>query len=273
MNLLKTVSEAAYLGGQAAQAKRAELKGKLTHTSKGSGGRDIVTEGDKAAQVTIIHLLREADPGCIIVGEESDKADNEKAVQHSKKWVLDPVDGTTNYSRGNERWGTTIAYIEDNRVLAGAIYLPDRDLLYAAKSGHGCFCNKKPIRLKPSKAPLKESVVALEGGFWLDRKRALQQYRLMQEARGTCALLSAVYGITEILRGGADAYLNLHVPKKGASIWDFAAGDILLREATGLDTVSYFPDGSPVTWNQISIEALLCPDPTLAQEILKLIAV
>lgn len=271
INILEIVSRAAFLGGQAAQRKRSELKSQLTHESKGSGGRDIVTEGDKVSQGVIIQSLRKADPKIAIVGEEKDQESNEHAVRQDKKWVLDPVDGTTNYSRGSDHWGTTVAYIEDGQVRAGAIYLPDHELLFATERGKGCFCNQQPLRLTPQDKSLKKSVVAMEWGFWLDEERIKKQSRIVTEARGTCGLLSAVYSITELLRGRADAYLNLHVPDKGASIWDFAAGDILLREATSLDTVSYFPDGSPVTWNQIKIEALFATSPPLAQEILTLI--
>lgn len=248
--------------------------------TKGAGGRDIVTAGDKASQQAIFKILRNAFPNIALIGEENKEsraALSEKLRQAPLAFVVDPIDGTTNYNRGLLSFGATAALIEAGKPVAGVLYTPADSTIISAAKGFGCYCNGELLKLKTSLPPLKEALLNFEWGWWLvDEKTgndvwARRQIRAVTQARGTRASLSAVYSLVELLQGKIDAYVNLHRPSDGACVWDFAAAHVALQEATGRPNVVFMPDGSQPTYQQISMEAVCCPSPHLAQEILALI--
>ncbi|MBD5654674.1 MAG: inositol monophosphatase, partial [Candidatus Eremiobacteraeota bacterium] len=114
--------------------------GPLDVRQKGARG-DLVTAADRASEALIVTRLRAASPYAAIVGEEGGTT----AGTSDERWIVDPLDGTTNYAHGYPLYCVSIAYEVAGDVVAGAIYSPVLDEMYAAARGAGATCNGKPI--------------------------------------------------------------------------------------------------------------------------------
>lgn len=268
--LMNIAEEAVQAGGTIALEWQSKLSDKDV-TVKGMGGRDIATSGDIASQQKVLEVLKARCPDIPLIGEEEQTQEEKLAMLKQPLFaVTDPVDGTTNYKHQQPYWGTTVAFFQDGLPVAGAIYLPRFNKMAKAGWDQGCFLNGQKWTLERSEK-LAEAVVGIEWGWWLDADRVRRQGQLAMAAMGTRAFLSAVVGIMEVLQGDASAYTNLHVPEKGASIWDFGAGAIVLKEAfraSRIEDVMTSPDGSPIKWQQaLSLEAICANSLALLQEI------
>jgi len=267
---LRVIEKAVKLGGRRALEMRPDISAAQI-TAKGGDPRDILTEADPAVQQIIFDELRQEFPDISLIGEEgSTRAELEKLAEAGDKILVDPIDGTTNYTRHTSfKWGTTACLLKNNKPVAGVIYLPAIDVMITASTGNGCYVNGER-RIAEGAVPLQQSIIGVEW-YFLDNQREQKQLALVKAARGSHANLSAVYSVYELVQGEIDAYLNLHIPDRSACVWDFAAGHLFLREMISPQlqkNVGVFPDGTPLSYRgHIGMEALLTPYPQLADEI------
>ena len=222
---------------EAAEREAAELmlhaRGILAETK--SGRRDVVTEYDRRVQELLMTRLREAVPGARFFCEEMDDRDRLDAPQ---LFIIDPIDGTMNFVHGFHHSCISVAYAESGTVTAAAVYNPYVDELFTAVRGAGAYLNGSPIRV--TEAGLGASVVCY-GTSPYDASLADRTFRLARRVYDASLDLrregSAALDLCTVAAGRAGLYFEMKV-----SLWDYAAGDLIVREAGG---VCCQTDGSP----------------------------
>lgn len=186
---------------------------------------DFATEVDRAAELTILRELKRAFPTHAFLAEESGAAGKSRYV-----WVVDPLDGTSNFIRGFPHFSVSIALTYDNDPILGVVYDPLRDELFAAEKGRGAVHNDRKLRIGTRKG--------LEGcllttGFPFREKRHMDAHMamtksLMGQAEDIRRTGSAALDLAYVACGRFDGYYEL-----GLKPWDMAAGVLLVREAGG----------------------------------------
>ena len=208
------------------------------------GDVNLVTDADIASEAAVLKILRSNFPDHIIVSEENEKS-HERSM-NGPVWIIDPLDGTTNFSHGFPYFGISIAYREKGQTIFGLIYQPMLRELFIAHRGQGATLNGESIRVSKINE-INKSLLAT--GFPYDRRESdqnnLREFCEMELAaqcvrRPGAATLDLAY----IACGRLDGYWE---PKLSA--WDVAAGALLVEEAGG--TVTDFKN-QPITnlWNR-----------------------
>lgn len=185
---------------------------------------DIVTEADKASEQVIINNINRTYPQHAILSEEM----GGNAVESDYRWIIDPLDGTTNFSNGLPLFSVSIAVEYRGEVIVGVVYAPYLDEMFHAVKGGGAWLNGKPIA--PSgKESLSHSVVTT--GFPVDKDITTDNNldnvsRVLPRVRGMRRLGSAAIDLCYVAAGFLDGYweMNLHT-------WDVAAGQLIVQEA------------------------------------------
>jgi myo-inositol-1(or 4)-monophosphatase len=207
------------------------------------GFRDVVTDADYTVQALITSRIKKQFPDHGFLTEEEDSSLQKEG---SIIWVIDPIDGTTNYSRHIPTYCVSIAAVKlniagnhnpnasnpsepDHTVLAGAIYDPFRKELFYGARGHGCYINDKPLSTSYV-ASLDTAVVGLD--WSRDSRRRSQMLeavsRLLNQVQTVRAVGSAALALAWIAAGRLDAYCNLAL-----SAWDVVAAELFIHEAGG----------------------------------------
>lgn len=215
----RTAIKAAFQGA-------AELKahfGKLSSVTK-KGRIDLVTQADLASEAKIIEVIHARYPGHAILAEESGATRGEEPI----RWVIDPLDGTTNYAHGLPIFGISIAAETAGETLVGVVMSPLGEELFTAIKGQGAFLNDRPIKVSTS-ALVSDSLLIT--GFpyeWGDRQAAIMGRfeRCVTAARGVRRLGAAALDLCYLACGRADAYWEGQLKP-----WDTAAGALIAREA------------------------------------------
>lgn len=186
---------------------------------------DIKLELDRRVQEQIRNEILKACPQDGFLGEEG----GEEAKPGQREWVVDPIDGTVNLFHGIPHYAVSIACRLDGQTLAGAIYDPNRDEMFSVHRGGGSTCNGVRIQVSQRKL-LEESILAL--GFSKGKKtieKCLELYQYYgDKVRKLRAMGSAALDLAYVASGRLDAYVE-----QGVSIWDVAAGVLLVEEAGG----------------------------------------
>lgn len=188
---------------------------------------DIVTAADKASEKILLDHIHSTYPGHSILSEES----GAEGDQGEYRWVIDPLDGTTNFSQGLPLFCVSIGIEHNGETVVGVVYAPYLDELFHAVKGEGAFLNGNPIKVS-GKSELKYSVVST--GFPVDKDvNPANNYdnvgRVMPLVRGLRRLGSAAVDICYCAAGFLDGYweMNLHE-------WDVNAAKLILAEAGGV---------------------------------------
>ena len=188
---------------------------------------DFVTEVDRSAEQAIIETLRDAYPTHGFLGEESgvDNADAENV------WIIDPLDGTTNFLHGLPQYCVSIALMQQGQLTQAVVYDPNRNDLFTATKGRGAFLNDKRIRVT-SRPKLQDSIIGT--GFPFRDFGHLDTYLAMFKdmIRKTAGLRrpgSAALDLAYVAAGWYDGFWEI-----GLSKWDIAAGTLLVKEAGGI---------------------------------------
>ena len=208
------------------------MKGKADIAEKGQN-YNLVTEADTAAEKVIFDALREQFPKDTFLGEES-AADAD--LNASRLWIVDPLDGTTNFAHGIPHYAVSIAFAREGIVQCGVICNPVSGELFSAERGAGATCNGRMISVS-SAEKLSRAVIAT--GFYYERgpimERTLDSLRLLYKAniRGMRRIGSAALDLCYVACGRFDAYFEYRL-----SPWDFAAGMLVVEEAGGIFTDS-----------------------------------
>lgn len=238
---LDAARSAALAAGHLLAERRARLLPSVTH----KGPIDLVTDADTASEALVAEALARAVPSWPIVGEESGGS----APTDSPYWLVDPLDGTTNYVHGLPYYAVSIALMQGDRPLVGVVYLPELDDLFEAVAGEGARRNGATIRVSAT-GSLADALVAT--GFPYDVWTATEDVlaslgAVLRRARGIRRLGAAAVDLCYVAAGVFDAFFELRLKP-----WDYAAGALVVEEAGG--RVSAF-DGSPLTTRSTSVLA------------------
>jgi myo-inositol-1(or 4)-monophosphatase len=221
---------------------------------KGPG--DYVSQADRKAEDIIFAELSRARPGYAFLMEERGEVAGEDA-QH--RWIVDPLDGTTNFLHGIPLFAISIALERQGQLVAAVIYNPAMDELYTAERGGGAFLNDRRLRVS-ARARLSDSVIGTgvphlgrghHGNFLIELRN------VMGEVSGIRRMGAASLDLAYVAAGRLDGFWE-----EALSPWDVAAGILLIREAGGFVTdraggSGMFEDGSIVAGNEAVHRALL----------------
>jgi len=184
---------------------------------------DLVTAADRESERFIVDRLRAAFPSATILGEEG----GVRAGRADERWIIDPLDGTTNYAHGYPLYCVSIGYERAGEIVAGVVYAPVLDELYAAEHGGGARCNGDAIAVSPVER-IRDALLCT--GFVPARyeRNGANFARLSQRAQAVRRDGAAALDLCFVARGVFDAFWELDL-----SPWDVAAGSLIVREAGG----------------------------------------
>jgi myo-inositol-1(or 4)-monophosphatase len=225
--LQKYLEAAVDAARQAGALQRERVSGEYTVAHKGEV--DLVTEVDNACEELIVNSLRSLFPDHSFLAEEN-VYDSGSAPY---KWVIDPLDGTTNFAHGFPWFCVSIGLEHENKVVLGVIYHCMKDELFTALKGEGAFLNGERIRVS-SKQPLKNTLLAT--GFPYDRTRDNENnfghfINFHLECRGVRRAGAAALDLAYVAAGRLDGYWECKLKP-----WDVAAGSLIVTEAGGTVT-------------------------------------
>ncbi|MBC3885049.1 inositol monophosphatase family protein [Undibacterium griseum] len=191
---------------------------------------DFVTEVDQAAEAAIIEVLKTAYPDHAILAEESGASAN-LHDENDYVWIIDPLDGTTNFIHGFPQYCVSIALQHRGVITQAVVYDPTRNEMFTATKGAGAFLNEKRIRVTRCDK-LADSLIGT--GFPSRDLSALDQYlEMFKVMTGKCQGLrrpgSAALDLAYVATGRLDGFFE-----KGLAPWDIAAGSLLITEAGGI---------------------------------------
>lgn len=213
---------------------------------RNKGVADLVTDADVAAERRIVEVIRNAFPDHAVLGEEENAGD----VQAEHLWVIDPLDGTTNFAHHLPHFAVSIAYLHQGQAQCGVVWNPIRDDLYVARRGQGANHNGKSIHVG-TQSRMSESLIGI--GFYYDRG-ALMEATLAavgdcfrQQIHGVRRFGTASLDLAHVATGLYGAYFEYQL-----SPWDYAAGQLIVEEAGGRVTTC---GGSPLPLQKTTILA------------------
>lgn len=188
---------------------------------------DVVTRADKQGEAFLLEQIQRLFPGHGVLGEES----GAHAGTGEYLWVLDPLDGTNNFSQGLPVFTVSIGLQYKGETVLGVVYAPYLNELYTAVKGKGAYLNDKPIRVS-TKSALEESVLGT--GFPYDKdinpdNNASNLAAILPHLRGIRRMGSAAYDLACVAAGFLDGYWELALHS-----WDICAGALLVEEAGGI---------------------------------------
>lgn len=230
---------------------------------------DYVTSIDKAAEAAIIEVIRKSYPDHAIVGEESGVL---AGTNNDVQWIIDPLDGTTNFVKRFPHFAVSIAIREKGRTEVGVVYDPIRNELFTAVRGEGAKLNEFRVRADSERRDLNGAVLAT--GFPFKAARHRKAHLNMVEAlmdNGVADFRrtgSAALDLAYVATGRVDGYFEI-----GLKPWDCAAGDLIAREAGALVTnfvggTDYLQSGNVVAGNgRVVKEILHSIQPVLTEEL------
>jgi myo-inositol-1(or 4)-monophosphatase len=254
MKSLAVAIEAALAGGGILRAYfgsefRISYKGEL----------NLVTEADVASERKVVEILKKRFPEAAVLGEET----GETAGEGGCRFIVDPLDGTTNFAHGYPVFAVSIAFEQDGRVDVGAVYDPLRKELFSAARGRGAFLNGRKLRVSTTAALSKALLVT---GF---------PYDLRDDLAGSLRLFQRFMGVSRAIRRDGSAALDLCYLAAGRydgfweeklGPWDTAAGALIVEEAGG--RVSDF-EGKPFHYSK---RAVLATNGLLHDEMLAVVS-
>lgn len=212
-----------------------EKFGRITVTKKAD--IDLVTEADLASEALIIERISSYYPKHSILAEESGEAVI-KGGDLAWKWIVDPLDGTTNYAHGYPCFCVTLAVEHDGEIVIGVTYDPTRNELFAAEKGRGASLNGRVIRVSKTDA-LSEALIVTGFPYNFKNKEDFAGHLtgFLLRSRGVRRDGSAAIDMAYVACGRFDGFWE-----EGLHAWDVAAGKLLIDEAGGMTT---YYDGSP----------------------------
>ncbi|MFN2501944.1 MAG: inositol monophosphatase family protein [Pyrinomonadaceae bacterium] len=209
------------------------------------GDINLVTEADLASEALIIERIKSYYPKHSILAEE---AGNAVVVggDNTWKWIIDPLDGTTNYTHGYPCFCVTLALEHDGEIVIGVTFDPTRNELFSAERGRGASLNNKPIRVSDTDLLADALIVT---GFPYDFKRrenfARHLTQFLMKSRGVRRDGSAAIDMAYVAAGRLDGFWE-----EGLNPWDMAAGVLMIEEAggqvTGYDNAKFSIYSPPI---------------------------
>ena len=229
--MLNTAVKAARRAG--AIINRASLDIDLVKVSQ-KGPGDFVTEVDKAAEAAIIDILKTAYPEHGILAEESGESlgPADAKGQQENLWIIDPIDGTTNFIHGLPIYAVSIALMQRGQVTQAVVFDPSRNELFTATRGAGAFLNDRRLRVS-RRLRMPEALIGTNLSPSANGKQLAHSTKLFglisASTSGVRHLGSSVLDLANVAAGRLDAYYGT-----GLKQWDLAAASLLVLEAGGL---------------------------------------
>ena len=217
-----------------------------------SGSANFVTEYDVKVQRFLQERFSALIPDCRFLAEE--EGENENPLGDDLTFIIDPIDGTTNFMLGRRASCISVALFKDKKAVYAAILDPYADRLYSAKVGCGAFCNGQPIHVSDRDPKLSLALIGTAPYYKDTLAKTVVDliYDLLMHFGDIRRVGSAALDICSVACGEAEAFLEPVL-----SPWDFAAGALILTEAGGIITDF---DGHPLTFDKP--HSLLCASPT-----------
>jgi myo-inositol-1(or 4)-monophosphatase len=199
---------------------------------------DWVSAADRESEAAIVSFIRDQRPHDVVLGEESGKVAALLDGGHDRTWIVDPLDGTSNYLQHFPVWSISIGLRRGTEIVAGLIYEPLRDIFYTAERGAGAFRNGARMAVS-AQGGVEGSFLAT--GFPFRAQKFVKTYVAIFEdiisiAKGVRRAGSAALDLAYTAAGTFDGFFEMHL-----SPWDVAAGSLLVTEAGGV--VSDFSGG------------------------------
>jgi myo-inositol-1(or 4)-monophosphatase len=198
----------------------------LQVSTKGPG--DFVSRADKAAEAMIKEELMHARPSYGFLGEEGQEIEGEDPT---RRWIVDPLDGTTNFLHGLPHWAVSIALEHKGQIVAGVVYDPTKDEMFYAEKGGGAWLNESRLRVS-GRHRMIESIFATGLPFAgrADLPETLQDLaRILPTCAGVRRFGAAALDLAYVAAGRYEGFWE-----RGLHSWDIAAGIIIVREAGGI---------------------------------------
>jgi myo-inositol-1(or 4)-monophosphatase len=234
------------------------------------GTRDLVTEADLECEAMILETIRKNFPDHNILSEESPLPDL-ASLHEGPLWIVDPIDGTTNFAHGQPCVGISIGFAYDGVRQVGVVYCPFLDELYSAVRGNGAYMNAKPISVSGATVAEKSLICT---GFPYDREKLTgllkRLERVVRKFRDLRRLGAASVDICFIANGRLDGFYEDLKP------WDAAAGLMIAEEAGAYighfsdpypHTLAWAPDSDIEIPEQLDASNLVVCTPGIAEEL------
>lgn len=183
-----------------------------------NGIKDLVTSMDEQTELSLRKMLKQYTPFCSFIGEEGD------AQYSDHVWIIDPIDGTTNFINLQENYAISLGYYENEKPVLGIVYDVHEDVMYWAFQGKA-YVNDQVVKNLPSIRSLNECV--FDAGLYTLKKHP-GLIELYQEARGHRCYGCASLSIIKVALGKLDFYCSEH-----AKCWDYAGGAVFLEACKG----------------------------------------
>mgnify|MGYP001498550708 CR=1 FL=1 len=209
----------------------------LQVSSKGPG--DFVSSADKRTEKIIIDELLKAHPDYGILCEEAGEINEKNRIN---RWVIDPIDGTSNFLNGIPQFAISVGYEEEGEVKSGVIFNPIMNEMFCAEKGNGAFLNNSRIRVS-NKKNIKDALLVTGGpkGVSKIKDKIFSEYiNVSQNVSNVRKFGSAALDIAYVACGRFDGYWQREI-----NYWDIAAGIIILKEAGGF--VDFFEEESKLS--------------------------
>jgi myo-inositol-1(or 4)-monophosphatase len=198
----------------------------LQVSTKGPG--DFVSRADKAAEAMIKEELMHARPSYGFLGEEGQEIEGDDPT---RRWIVDPLDGTTNFLHGLPHWAVSIALEHKGQIVAGVVYDPTKDEMFYAEKGGGAWLNESRLRVS-GRHRMIESIFATGLPFAgrADLPQTLQDLaRILPTCAGVRRFGAAALDLAYVAAGRYEGFWE-----RGLHSWDIAAGIVIVREAGGI---------------------------------------
>ncbi|WP_428236754.1 inositol monophosphatase family protein [Gracilimonas sp.] len=229
MNYSKELEVAKQAAKEAATIIR-EYAGKTSFDVKLKGKNDLVTDADVNSEKRIIKVIEEAFPDDHILAEESQA---KASIPEGRIWIIDPIDGTTNFAHSFPVYCVSIALWENRQPKVGLVYEVANDELFTATEGGGAYLNEERIWISQNEDP---SSSLIGTGFPYNNLNLVDNYlklfkRMMEKTHGVRRPGSAAWDLCNVACGRFEGFYEY-----GLSAWDVAAGVLIIKEAGGVIT-------------------------------------
>jgi myo-inositol-1(or 4)-monophosphatase len=261
-DLLQLASDLAVTAGKlVSEGRRAGVQ----RASTKSSATDVVTEFDRASERLIVEGITRARPHDALMGEEGATATGTSGIE----WLIDPIDGTTNFLYDLPGYAVSIAALADSSPLIGVVYVPASGELFTAVAGRGAFLDGSPIRCSTT-ATLDQALVATGFSYQVERRRSqgARFAAMIPKIRDIRRLGAASTDLCYLACGRVDLYFE-----QWLAPWDWAAGELIAREA-GCRTGRF--DGGPLDASTAGSDGgseVLAANPMLFDPMIELLAV
>ena len=224
---------------------------------------DFVTDADKGAEQAIIDVLSDAFPDHAILAEESGQSGGGKSGKSEYTWIIDPLDGTTNFIHGFPQYAVSIGLRYKGLITQAVVYDPASNELFTASRGRGAFLNDRRLRVS-KRVSMRDALIGT--GFQFRDFARLDRYlTMLRQVTSKCAGVrragAAALDLAYVAAGRLDGFWEF-----GLAPWDMAAGSLLIQEAGGL--VADF-DGES---GYLDSGCIVCGNPKVFAQLLRTIA-